>query len=365
MTPSDNDFNPLLWEPDGENGKKVEYEEYKDLDDEEFSDKPYRRYTQQYTGSELLEKHFLPPRYIVPGLISVGLGNLSGRPKIGKSFLALQLAIAKAAGIPFLGRPLRQGKVFFICMEDTPRRMRDRIKKQGIPVNDNLVFEFAFPHLDDEGLDELAVEISEMEYDLVIIDTFSRLILKSDQNDMVQMNEITGRLQRIALDLNMGILLVDHHKKPNGIYSDPIDDILGSTGKSAPLDTVMGLYRENGKHTFVLKVVGRDFESTEIPLTFNRENLLWETQSNNQGLIGGSMDDRVYEAMLALNQEGKMLFGTAIAKQACMDVGNVNRCLLSLEQRMLVRKLPKQGVVVPYELIPVAPVLEEGQHMEG
>ena len=365
MTKDDPMNYPDGWEPYQEYDENVEYEEYKDHDEFDVLHDSYQRRSEQYTSAELLEKNFLPPSYNVPGLISVGLANLGGRPKIGKSLLAMQLAVAKAAGAPFLGRPMRKGKVLFISMEDNTFRIKHRLHKQGMSGSEDLRFEFVFPALDDVGIDVLAAEISEMEYDLVIIDTFSRLISKYDQNDMVHMNEITGRLQHTALELNMGIVLVDHHKKPNGIYSDPIDDILGSTGKSAPLDTVMGLYRENGKQNFVLKVVGRDFESTEIPLTFNRENLRWETQTNDQGLVGGSMDDRVYEAMLALNQEGKMLFGTAIAKQACMDVGNVNRCLLSLEQRMLVRKLPKQGVVVPYELIPVAPVLEEGQHMEG
>jgi predicted ATP-dependent serine protease len=45
---------------------------------------------------------------IVEGLISKGLTILGGSPKIGKSWLALDLAISVANGSPFLGKSVQK-----------------------------------------------------------------------------------------------------------------------------------------------------------------------------------------------------------------------------------------------------------------
>ena len=51
-----------------------------------------------WTLDELLDADFPEPTWTVPDYIPVGLVSLAGRPKIGKSWMALQLAIAKGSG---------------------------------------------------------------------------------------------------------------------------------------------------------------------------------------------------------------------------------------------------------------------------
>jgi len=46
----------------------------------------------------LVAKQFREPRWAVPDLVPEGLGLLAGKPKTGKSWLALDLGIAVAAG---------------------------------------------------------------------------------------------------------------------------------------------------------------------------------------------------------------------------------------------------------------------------
>ena len=58
-------------------------------------------------------KHFAPHPMIVEDLIAQGLTILGGTPKIGKSWLALDLALSVAKGVPFLGKPVHKTGVLY------------------------------------------------------------------------------------------------------------------------------------------------------------------------------------------------------------------------------------------------------------
>ncbi len=229
----------------------------------------------QMSIKDLLSKKFPDPNWLVPNMISAGIVNLSGRPKVGKSFLALQLAGAKATGGIFLGKELKKGKVLYIDLENSPARMQRRAKKMGISEDANLIFSFEKIILDNNGLKKLKLDIEKNKWDCVIIDTFPRaLSIAFDQMKPEQMSSLIGELQDIALNNNMTIILIDHHRKSSRekgeTFEFPIDDILGTTGKSAPLDTVIGLYR-NGKNPKLI-IIGRDIDDLELPLMWDKDS---------------------------------------------------------------------------------------------
>jgi RecA-family ATPase len=61
----------------------------------------------------------------VPDLIQEGLTIIAGKPKIGKSWLALDICIAISAGRYCLGeRKPVEGDVLYAAMEDNPRRLQ-------------------------------------------------------------------------------------------------------------------------------------------------------------------------------------------------------------------------------------------------
>src|SRR6476659_8073847 len=62
---------------------------------------PARTY---WTATDLLAHDSPEPRWAVPGIICEGVTLLAGQPKVGKSWLALNLAVAVAAGGKALGR---------------------------------------------------------------------------------------------------------------------------------------------------------------------------------------------------------------------------------------------------------------------
>src|SRR6266540_3999994 len=69
------------------------------------------------------------PRFAVDGLIPEGLAFMCGAPKLGKSWMALGLSIAVAAG----GRALsavqvERGEALYLALEDSPRRLQSRLR---------------------------------------------------------------------------------------------------------------------------------------------------------------------------------------------------------------------------------------------
>lgn len=233
----------------------------------------------------ILQTNYPPPLTIVENLLPVGLAILSGRPKIGKSWLALQLVHSMTTGEAFLGQPVTPVRSLYIPLEDSPRRLKDRMNKQLWPVEGKMV-DFLFGTdfreqvglLDRGGLEVFKHLLLGHDYRLVILDTLSRA-LGADQRDEGEVTWALGPLQEFAIQQEICILLIDHHRKPSGLTPSPVDDILGSTAKAGVPDVIWGIYREQGKHIATLEVVGRELEQQSLPLAFNSAQFQWEVSN--------------------------------------------------------------------------------------
>src|SRR5215210_415680 len=82
------------------------------------------------SAADLRRKEFDPIRYVVPGFIAEGCTLLAGRPKLGKSWLMLDVGLAVAAGRICLGDTrCEQGDVLYLALEDNERRLQRRIDR--------------------------------------------------------------------------------------------------------------------------------------------------------------------------------------------------------------------------------------------
>ena len=230
----------------------------------------------------ILQTDYPPPLTIVENLLPVGLGSLSGRPKIGKSWLALQLFRSMSTGEPFLGQKVTPARSLYIALEDSARRLKDRMLKQAWPASGQLV-DFLFGTdfreqvglLDRGGLDVFKRLLLTHGYRLVVVDTLSRA-LGADQRDEGEVTWALGPLQEFAIQQEICILFIDHHRKPSGLSPSPVDDILGSTAKAGVPDVIWGIYREQGKPMATLEVVGRELDQQSLPVAFNLQTFCWE-----------------------------------------------------------------------------------------
>ena len=68
-----------------------------------------------------------PASFVVDDLLPQGLHLLAGAPKIGKSWLALWLAVMVAKGDPIWGMGVKQGTTLYLCLEDSTLRIQNRL----------------------------------------------------------------------------------------------------------------------------------------------------------------------------------------------------------------------------------------------
>lgn len=284
-----------------------------------------------WTADRLLTEEFPEPVWAVPDLLPVGLGILAGRPKVGKSWLALQIAQAVATGGRALGQVVKCGPVLYLALEDPPRRLQTRMHAQHWPRGTDADFltlgEYAeqMGDLRGDGGKRLAAQIERRRYRLVVIDTLSRAIF-GDQNDAEVMTAALTPIQEAAHAHEVAILVIDHHRKGFGGDADAIGDILGSTAKGAMLDTAWGLYRERGRSGAKLQVVGRDVEERTLALHFDPELSCWQSDGDADEL---DLTERREEIIAMLRAVGPM-GATELARAIDQDKGNTYRRLQDL-----------------------------------
>lgn len=248
----------------------------------------YRRYPgainepmELWTVASLLRSDFPDLTWIVDGLLPEGLVFLAGRPKRGKSWLALQIALDVVSGTNSLGATT-SGRVLYVALEDSPRRLQSRLQQMRATGSDDLIFLTELANLDQGGLTRLLELMDTYRPVLVVIDTLARVMgRKRDQDSAGDMTDLLTPLQIVAGQRHCCILLIDHHRKPGTEIVDMIDDIAGSTAKTAVADAILGLYRKSGEQTAELKITGRDVEEKELTLFWDAMRFHWKIQAES------------------------------------------------------------------------------------
>jgi replicative DNA helicase len=217
----------------------------------------------------LMRMNFPPYEWVVNSLIGQGLTLLVGAPKIGKSWLVL--AIAAAVSIPG-GRVLgtletKQTSVLYLALEDTPRRLNDRLFKMGAAVSNSLLIATQWSN----GATGLHAYLRQHpEIKLVIVDTFGRFAGLDDLNDYAATTSAMARLKGIADELDLAIVVI-HHAKKTGKGSEPSDWLessLGSTGLTGAADSIIMLKRDRDSSSATLYATGRDTADLKLSLQF-------------------------------------------------------------------------------------------------
>ena len=308
-----------------------------------------RPVSESWSLERLLMAEFPEPRWVVPSLLPAGLSILGGRPKQGKSFLALQMALALASGGRFLDHQLDQGAALYVALEDSPRRLQGRLRSMGATITNGLSIAFEWPALNElEGIEALEAAITRDNLSLVVIDTLARAIKgRLDWDEIGAVTALLGDLQHLALAHDCCILLIDHHRKGGVMGADVIDDVMGSSGKTAVADTIMGIYRKRGERGATLAVTGRDIESAELGIAFDGLTCCWQLDESAQGVRTGTVQDSILAAVTELGGEATT---TELAEMLDMPKGNVSREIADLVGKRALVKGERDGHRVPYML---------------
>jgi hypothetical protein len=140
---------------------------------------------------------------------------------------------------------------------------------------------------------------------------------------------------------------MDHHRKPNGLNPDPVDDLFGSTGKAQPLDGVCGLYRQRGKKEASFRVTGRDVEEMDLSLVFDGLTCTWTTAGGPGSPRGDGQKAAVLAAIRQLTAAGELAYASRIAQFLGRDRSNLGKVIADLLHEGLVYEGARQGKIIP------------------
>lgn len=304
-----------------------------------------------FSVDQLMKLRFPKQSWLVEEWIPEGVITLAGRPKIGKSLMALDLALSIAEGGYFLNRKCKKGKVLFFALEDHPRRIILRVKQFEASQTEDIFFCFEFAY-NSQNLFFLKETIQTNRINLVVIDTFSKFFSTADQLDHNQMINALGDINKLAQDVGISILMIDHHRKQQlGSANDPIEDLFGSTGKSSQVDTCLGLYKNGGEHNYSLKMVSRDNPDIDLKLVLHTHDLRFGLAEDPTKIDPKSRKGKILDAISMLDSKGEDATITAIATYTGIEASNVSHDLSDLCVQEKVQKGEKKGREQPYELV--------------
>ena len=159
----------------------------------------------QTSASAIMIKVLPPVRYVVEGYIAEGVTVLAGRPKFGKSWLALGIGVGVSMGGYALNTRVEQGDVLYLALEDNERRMQKRLKQLLPPSSttpSRLFIDFTCPRMDQGGLDAIREWIVSVEKPrLIVVDVFGKIrplltgkeqIYSSDYDSITPLKEIAS-----------------------------------------------------------------------------------------------------------------------------------------------------------------------------
>jgi hypothetical protein len=284
--------------------------------------------SQVFTAATLRTMVFPPVSYVVSGIIPEGLTILAGRPKIGKSWMALDLAIGISADQKVLGNVLVEpGDVLYLALEDNPRRLRRRITKliyfSGGEWPERLTLATQWRRLDQGGVEDIESWCDSVSAPrLVLLDTLAGVRPARNGSDTLYEGDYRALrdVHKLANDRAMGVVALHHTRKMEA--DDPVDTISGSLGLAGAADTCLILAR--GSKGTTLYVRGRDVEEAEQAITFGSETCRWT-------LLGDAA--QVYRsdtktAILAVLEKATQLLKPAeIASLAELPRGTVDTAL--------------------------------------
>lgn len=240
-----------------------------------------------FSLQDLLSWELPPVRWAIPDILPEGLTLLAGKPKLGKSWLALSTALAIASGGVALGKqPVTQGQVLYLALEDNARRLQARSRQlltsmTGVPQG--IDFALSWPRLNEGGVECLEAYMKEHpDVRLVVIDTWAKVAPRTTNRSCSQYAgdyEALTPLKALADTYHVSILAVHHLRKMGS--SDVLDEITGSIGIAGAVDGTLILKRERGQQEATLFVTGLDVEQEQyLAISFDATTAMWTIVGN-------------------------------------------------------------------------------------
>lgn len=235
------------------------------------------------SAPELLDRNYGAPKSIVSNTLTEGLTILAGAPKIGKSWMAMELCLAVAEGRKFLGEETTPGTVLYMALEDSPLRTQNRLMEFTEYPPEKLHFQ----HMGNSIGEGFEPDVSSFAADhpdfvLLVVDTLQMVRRDAGKKEGYANDYNELKVLKTLADRHHIAILVIHHTRKQG-DDDPLNRVSGSTGINGVADGTMVLTRvdrENSKKA-TLFCTGRDISERTFELEFDEQTKNWNVLSDS------------------------------------------------------------------------------------
>lgn len=268
-----------------------------------------------------------PETWLLRNLLPTGgSGVLYAPPKVGKTYLALQMANAIGGGADswMEFEVCKRGKVLILEL-DTPRSifttkyfepMRDhgKLNFPNVMVADNEILKLSLVDIQQPQHQQMLKEmVQAMDPVLVIIDTL-RKIHSADENSSTEMSNVMSKIKAVVHPA--AVLLISHERKPSPDgEKDIMTDLRGSTSVVGEMDAILRLTQSQR-----LFYAGRSIEPGNLKVRKMDidECLMWEPDpEDGKAALAAVLMDKNLETDRAKARELARMTGKNF--DACMS----------------------------------------------
>ena len=299
---------------------------------------------------QLLEHNPAPaPALIEPSLLpSSGILFVGGEPKVGKSLLVANLALALASGSSLAGFQIPRSRRVLICQFELPTpqfaaRLAPMRKPIGSSADSNLLIDTeAAGHLlsAPRGLDHFLVAIRSAQADVVVLDPLYSTH-DQDENDTRAMAALCQTLLRLRDASHAALIVVHHVRKSVGRYEIG-SAFRGSSALHAVGDSYLLLVRPSPQVPTVELRFQFRYAPAQEPrlLTLDADTLWFEACSSTPAPVRARRKVETADVQRAVAASGSARFNQL--RQQIMSQSECSRRTAQLA----IRRACKEGSIV-------------------
>jgi hypothetical protein len=230
----------------------------------EFEIVPLKQLVEEAKPLEYICRPLIPKRSLV---------LLAGKAGVGKSFISLHMAHAVASSSKVFDRfeVVESSRVLIIDEENGPSTYKERVQVMGLNPLENMdCLSLSGFKLDNSGhLKFLERAIESRGYKLVILDNWTDLVSKIDENKAVEVSNILSALRKMAYERDCTFILVHHLRKNLPYLVNEIDELRGSSALVNEPDLVYLVQVDEATgHRIVKTIKNRHGEELAFRLAF-------------------------------------------------------------------------------------------------
>ena len=215
--------------------------------------------------------------FIIEDILPIGLHIFCGAPKVGKSWLMLDICIKVSKGEEIWNLKTNKCDVLYLALEDTYQRLQKRLFKLTNEIDSNFHISIESNKIANGLTSQLEQTLKKYpDIKLIVIDTLQKVReVGGDKFSYASDYEIVTKLKAFSDKYGICFLVVHHTRKMES--SDSFDMISGTNGLLGAADGAFVMQKEKRTdNKAVLEVAGRDQQDQKLWLNFNRERCVWE-----------------------------------------------------------------------------------------